>query len=458
VLPAAAWGEKDGTVTNSERRISRQRPFLRPPGEARPDWRQIVEVARRLGHAEAFAYEKPADIFREHAALSAFENDGARAFDIGALATLSDAAYDALEPVQWPLPMGATSGAQRLFSDGRFFHEDRKACFASLATPGPTARTSPTFTLILNTGRVRDQWHTMSRTGLSPRLARHRAAPFVEVHPDDARRFGLEDGGFATVATAHGQVELQVVVSASQQPGSIFAPIHWTDATAGRARVGALVHKIVDPISGQPDSKATPAAIRPCATATQGFIVSRRRLKLPVWLRHARMSVMGGEAVTFASPRKPQALYALLLNWLRLVETPLEKSDARAGVHRSASVARGRLETLLSIGPASDEPGLAWAIELLAQERIDPAMRRYILAGRAPGEGKSGGPLVCSCFGVRQAEIEHAVRQGSQTVDAVGRASRAGTNCGSCRPEIHKIVEAIKGEPQLPALAGEAAQ
>ncbi len=147
------------------------------------------------------------------------------------------------------------------------------------------------------------------------------------------------------------------------------------------------------------------------------------------------------------------------MNWLRLVETPLVKSDAQAGVHRSASVTRGRLDTLLSIGPASDEPGLAWAIELLAQERIDPAMRRYILAGR--GAGREQGqqePLVCSCFGVRQAEFADAVRQGSQNVDAVGRASRAGTNCGSCRPEIHKIVEAIKGEPQLPALAGEAAQ
>ena len=214
VLPAAGWGEKDGTVTNSERRISRQRPFLRPPGEAKPDWLQIVEVARRLGHAEAFAYEKPADIFREHAALSAFENDGARAFDIGALAPMSDAAYDALEPVQWPLPSGAKVGARRLFSDGGFFHRDRKARFVALAMPRPAAALSAAFPMTLNTGRVRDQWHTMSRTGLSPRLARHRAAPFVEVHPDDAARYHLEDGGFATVASERGQVELRVVVSA----------------------------------------------------------------------------------------------------------------------------------------------------------------------------------------------------------------------------------------------------
>ena len=435
VLPAAAWGEKDGTVTNSERRISRQRPFLKPPGEAKPDWRQIVEVARRLGFAEAFAYEKPADIFREHAALSAFENDGARAFDIGGLASLSDEAYDALAPVQWPLREGATGGAKRLFADGGFLHEDRKAQFVSLASPRPLARTAPAFPLILNTGRVRDQWHTMTRTGLSPRLAQHRAAPFVEVHPNEAARFGLEDGGFATIATPHGRAELQVVVTTSQQPGSIFAPIHWTDATAGRARVGALTHAAVDPVSGQPDSKATPASIRPCVTATQGFIVSRKRLKLPNWLRHARIAAPGGEAVTFASPRQPQALHALLSNWLRLAETPLAKSDARAGVHRAASLTRGRLETLLSTGPARDEAGLAWAMELLALERIDAATRPYILAGRAPGHSRDGGPLVCACFGVRRGAIEDAAGQGCDSVEAVGRASRAGTNCGSCRPE-----------------------
>ena len=130
------------------------------------------------------------------------------------------------------------------------------------------------------------------------------------------------------------------------------------------------------------------------------------------------------------------ALFALLSNWLKLVETPLVKSDARAGVHRSASVAGGRLETLLSASPSNDEAGLAWAIELLAQEQIGPAMRRYILAGRPPGQGRSAGPVVCSCFGVRHAEIEDAVKEGRDSVEAVGGALRAGTNCGSCRPEI----------------------
>src|SRR5581483_1325531 len=117
VLPAASWGEKDGTVTNSERRISRQRAFRAAPGQARPDWWMFTEVARRMGWGAHFAYAGPADIFREHAALSAFENDGARLFNLGALAGLDDAAYDALAPVQWPLPrLGQGQAGPRLFA------------------------------------------------------------------------------------------------------------------------------------------------------------------------------------------------------------------------------------------------------------------------------------------------------------------------------------------------------
>ena len=172
LLAAAAWGEKDGTVTNSERRISRQRAFLPMPGEARPDWWIVTEVARRLGFGRAFDYRTPADIFREHAALSGFENDGQRDFDIGALASLSDAAYDALGPVMWPAPAGDTPRERRFFGAGGFFTGDRRARFVAPERPRLRTATSETFPLRLNTGRVRDQWHTMTRTGTSPRLVR----------------------------------------------------------------------------------------------------------------------------------------------------------------------------------------------------------------------------------------------------------------------------------------------
>ena len=134
VLPAAGWAEKDGTVTNSERRISRQRAFRAAPGDARPDWWMFAEVARRMGWENEFSYGGPADIFREHAALSAFENDGQRVFDIGALADLDDAAYDALAPVQWPSPKpGHGLTGPRLFARGGFPTPDGRARMLPLA-------------------------------------------------------------------------------------------------------------------------------------------------------------------------------------------------------------------------------------------------------------------------------------------------------------------------------------
>src|ERR1700722_20130979 len=160
LLPAAAWGEKDGTVTNSERRISRQRPFLPVPGETRPDWWIVNEVGRRLGFGAAFDYSSAADVFREHAALSAFENNGGRDFDIGALASLSDDAFDAMPPVLWPAREAMPPQA-RFFGEGGFFANDRKARFVAPDIPSLRTETTAGRPLRLNTGRIRDQWHTM---------------------------------------------------------------------------------------------------------------------------------------------------------------------------------------------------------------------------------------------------------------------------------------------------------
>ena len=240
LLPAQAWGEKSGTVTNSERRISRQRAFLDSPGEAKPDWWILSEVAKRLGFGDAFDFNSAADVFREHAALSAFENGGSRDFDIGALTSLSDDAFDAMAPVQWPARQDVPP-QQRFFAEGGFFANDRKARFVAPEIPALQTETSAARPLRLNTGRIRDQWHTMTRTGASPRLGQHLPEPFVEVHPDDALKYGVTDESFARVTTDYGQCTLKVVVSERQQRGMLFAPIHWSEANATRARVGSLV-------------------------------------------------------------------------------------------------------------------------------------------------------------------------------------------------------------------------
>ena len=304
LLPAAAWGEKDGTVTNSERCISRQRRFLTLPGEARPDWRIVSDVAQRMGFGDAFSYRSAADVFREHAALSSFENDGARAFDIGALAQIPDQDYDTLEPLQWPVRADG-GDASRLVADGAFFTADRKARFILPEPPALSEAVSEEFPLRLNTGRVRDQWHTMTRSGLSPALAAHRSEPFVEMHSADAQTHGLSADGFAAVQTAHGSCILKVVISAGQQAGSIFVPIHWSDLNASSARVGDLVGPATDPFSGQPEAKATPAAIAPVEFAWSGFAVSRQPLALPDGTWWARMAFPDASGCRFASNHGP---------------------------------------------------------------------------------------------------------------------------------------------------------
>jgi len=440
LLPALAWGEKTGTVTNSERRISRQRSFLDVPGEARADWWILSEVAKRLGFGAAFDYKSSADVFREHAALSTFENNGSRDFDIGALASLSDAGFDAMMPVQWPIREGAAPEA-RLFADGGFYSADRKARFVAPEIPALRTATSPGRPLRLNTGRIRDQWHTMTRSGLSPRLGAHLPEPFVEIHPDDARKYGIVDDSFARIATDHGQCILKVAVTERQQRGMLFAPIHWSAANASSARIGALVASVTDPYSGQPESKSTPAAIVPCEYVFRGFVLSRKKLELPPNLWWARASISGGYASLFAD----NADLSRWPSWLRAApgEDLAEYSDFGGGVYRAASFAGDRIETCLFVGPAHDAGDWGVVKSLFAADSLCDDQRRLLFSGRSSEGVVSSGPVVCACFGVGRAAICDAIAAGAKTAAEIGARLKAGTNCGSCIPELKRLTAQV---------------
>jgi assimilatory nitrate reductase catalytic subunit len=438
LLPAQAWGEKSGTVTNSERRISRQRAFLNPPGETKPDWWIVSEVAKRLGFASAFDFSSAADVFREHAALSAFENSGGRDFDIGGLTSLSDAAFDELAPVLWPMRAGDSEPQPRFFVDGGFFTNDRKARFIVPEIPALRTETNAGRPLRLNTGRIRDQWHTMTRSGLSPRLGQHLPEPFVEVHPDDAIRFGLADGGFARVTTDYGQCTLRVAVSARQQRGMLFAPIHWSEATASSARAGALAAPFTDPFSGQPESKATPASIQPYEYVFRGFALSRVRLDLPDHAWWARVAVPGGFGYLFAD----NADLVGWQSWLRSVAGSdlAEYKDFGGGVFRAASFAQGRIQTCLFVGPARDAGDWNAVKSLFALDTLSDEQRRVLLSGQSTDGLASAGPIVCACFGVGSTTICNAIAAGAATAAEIGAKLKAGTNCGSCIPEMKRLI------------------
>ena len=443
LLPAQAWGEKSGTVTNSERRISRQRAFLTPPGEAKPDWWIVGEVAKRLGFAAAFNFSSVADVFREHAALSAFENNGGRDFDIGALKALSDEAFDAMAPVLWPVREGAEP-QQRFFDEGGFFTGDRKARFVAPAIPVLRTETTAARPLRLNTGRIRDQWHTMTRTGLSPRLGQHLPEPFVEVHPADAARTGVVDGGFARVTTDYGQCTLRVVVSARQQRGMLFAPIHWSADNASAARVGALVAPFTDPFSGQPENKATPASIVPYEYVFRGFVLSRARLALPQHAWWTRVAVTGGFGYLLAD----NADLAGWQSWLRQAVSGdlAEYRDIGGGIYRAASFAGDAIEKCLFIGPARDAGDWNVVRSLFAADALSDDQRRTLLSGKSADALASAGPIVCACFGVGRNTICEAIAAGAGTAGEIGARLKAGTNCGSCIPEIKRLIAQAGGK------------
>jgi assimilatory nitrate reductase catalytic subunit len=443
LLPAAAWGEKDGAVTNSDRTISRQRRFVDPPGEARPDWWIITQVARQMGWAEHFAYESPADIFREHAALSGFENEGRRSFDIGGLGEIGDADYDSFEPRQWPLPRASAASPKRLFAQGGFTTPDARARFVAVSQAASGQDPNAEFPLVLNTGRTRDQWHTMTRTGNSPRLADHDPEPFVEIHPGDAERFGLVDGGLARIANPFGEILVRVRFGAGQRQGSIFVPIHWSDAFTGNAVIGRLSPARTDPISGQPDLKNARVRVQPFTAGWSGFLISRRECRprsVDYWCRHAAEQCFVYE---LAGAQLPDAIE----NWAGTLleagknENLVSFRDATRGVWRWAKVHALGLDACLFVTRGEALPERSWLLEMFRRDGIDASAQRALLGGVSPTPEADQGRIVCACFRVGLKRLVATItEQKLTTVEAVGLALQAGTNCGSCLPEIKEVI------------------
>ena len=453
VLPASAWGEKDGTVTNSERRISRQRPFRQPPGQARPDWWQFAAVAKLMGWGTAFAWQTPAQIFREHAALSGYRNHGRRMFDISAMADLDEAGFAGMQPARWPVPAGVTRQAGRLFGCGGFPTADGKARFVpARKNMLPEAGAGR---LMLNTGRIRDQWHTMTRTGLAPSLMSHTSEPRLTIHPADAARWGIGHGTLTEVATAQGQIMLRAELSEMQRVGEVFIPMHWTDAFASGGPVGRVVSARLDPLSGQPELKATPATVAKVTVHFHGLLLRRAGGKLPEvcpaeichWVR---VPVAEGQMYRLAGLRPMPCgdeltrFAAALLDMAEAADW-LEVSDHRRGVLRVAAVVDGVLEGCLFLATAQNAlPDETSVVPLLGAEVADAA-RGQILAGRLQHAASAEGPAVCACLGVgreavRQAIVSHDLR----SVPQIGELLGAGTNCGSCIPELKELLRDVR--------------
>lgn len=452
-LPALAWGEKDGTVTNSERRVSRQRALFPAPGQARADWKIMADVASAMGF-DGFGWASNAAVFREWARLTAYENAD-RLLNLGGLSGLSPEAYGDLSPVQWPVLTGGV-GTPRLFVDGRFQTPDGRARMVPVTPTGPGEATDAAFPMSLNTGRIRDQWHTMTRTGLAPDLCRHAPEPYVEIHPDDAEAFGLKDGALARVATARAEAVAVTKVSDRQRRGSLFMPMHWTDAFAPSGRANSLVAPNVDPTSGQPEFKHTPARVKPYRETWKGFFLSRSALKSPlgadlVWRRIPQDACQQHEFAGRGDAVERDALRKALTK--RLAGELVTYEDVATGARREAWVEGDRLVAVLYMTTIGRLPPRDWLVDLF-QADLTAEARSALLFGRPPGAPADRGSMVCACLKVGAKAVVAAIAAGADTADAVGAATGAGTNCGSCRPEIARMINTRFAAPKEPAHVG----
>jgi assimilatory nitrate reductase catalytic subunit len=448
LLPALGWGEKDGTVTNSERRISRQRPFLPAPGEARGDWWIISQFAQRMGYS-GFDFAGVHEVFDEHAQLSAWRNsaeDLPRVFNIGGLSRMDRSAFDSLAPVQWPVlqHVGVDGGTARLFGDGRYSHPDGKARFIATVPRLPVHQVDEDFPLSLNTGRVRDQWHTMTRTGRSAKLADHVPESFIDMHPQDALIHGVREGELARVTSQWGSMVARVQHGGGIARGGVFIPIHWSGQTSSDARVGGVVNPVVDPVSGEPEFKHTPVRIEQFRVNWHAFILSRSELDLDSvahWTRiqgkdFARYELAGRNTISDFSgwARELLGVQDADADWL-------EYADRTEGMYRAVHVVDDRIEQCIFLSPRLDLPARSWLAGLFAEPQLADADRASLLIGRPLKKGVDVGPTVCSCFGVGRNTICSAIREHDlKSVPEVTACLKAGGNCGSCVPELKKLL------------------
>jgi assimilatory nitrate reductase catalytic subunit len=480
LLPATTWGEKEGTVTNSERRISRVRAAVPAPGEARHDWEIVVDFARRLEgklHGPSlFPYRTPEAIWLEHR-----ETTRGRDLDITGLD------YPLLEqaPQQWPFPPSARGGRVRLYEDGVFPTADGKARFAAVHYRPVAEPRESRYPFSLTTGRLRDQWHGMSRSGTLGRLFGHVPEPAVQMHPQDLARLRLQDGDLVHVTSKRGSIVLPAQASSELQPSQAFIAMHWGPefltgvSSTGEplAGVNAITTSAYCPTSKQPELKH--AAVKILKAELQwtllaagwlpreDVLATREQLKalmalfpfascvpfssnapLEQALAHERSGVLFRAAAYEPPPDEVLRRLEALLGLQRL-ET-LRYVDQRKGQRRTVGVQREgkelRVEALLLAGDTSAE---GWLKALLLQQLPAQAYGRKLLAtgAKAPVAVAARGKQVCSCFGVEAEAIERHVAgcEGSaeERLASVQSALRCGTNCGSCVPELKRMVRSV---------------
>ncbi|MFM1765655.1 MAG: hypothetical protein RIU71_1418 [Pseudomonadota bacterium] len=506
LLPATTWGEKEGTVTNSERRISRVRAAVPPSGQAQHDWKIALALASRLGQEDGFklraqrmnfAYSGPEDIWNEHR-----ESTRGRDLDITGLS------YAKLEvqPEQWPMPEGATAGAKRLYAKGQFPTANGKAKFVSLDYVPVSEPCESRFPFSFNTGRLRDQWHGMTRTGTIAKLFGHVPEPCVQLHPQDMLSLNLSNGDLVHLTSKRGSIvapaqssdelaQLQAFMAMHWGPGYISGRDHQNNVLAG---VNAITTSAFCPTSKQPELKHAAVKILkadlPWKLLAMAWLPSEHALTLLQSFKELMVEFEFASCVPFAEEVASDGSSASSvidpplasrqgilfraasseapdMHLVHAIETLLHL-DKNAGLRyadpkrshlRSIKLDRSKafpqLEAFVMAGDTSAE---AWLKALLqTQQSTESYGRRLLMTGQKPPVAlKEVGQTICTCVGVKDIAIESWLETHPDTEDlqleGLKTNLKCGTQCGSCVPQLKRIIvrqaTGLK-TPALPSLA-----
>ncbi|MDX1669685.1 MAG: molybdopterin-dependent oxidoreductase, partial [Limnobacter sp.] len=478
VFPASTWAEKEGTVTNSERRISRVRSALPAPGHARPDWQIAADFGQCLAKALKARAVKPRnlhgpdeDLLRWESVQAVFEEH--RALTRGRDLDITGLSYDLLEqagPQQWPLPEGGSKGAARLYEDGRFQTPSGKARFV-LAQYVPVAEDANSrFPWRLNTGRLRDQWHGASRTGTLPQLFSHEGEPVVSLNPADISRLGLCNNDWVELTSKRGRVSLKVKPSDEVEPNQAWLPMHWgPEFLGGRGLAGgvnSLTCEAFDPYSKQPELKHAAIQVSPLRKVWQVVVFAESEQFLMLWLQarslfgqfeSASCIPVGRDrpgvlfrAMSHKAPaswviQKLEELFGLRGSQVMAYSDPTTGENRKLRVEFETSQDRAYLTAVMLAGSVVSEPWLRQFFE--SRENVIPHRSALLKSqSKPPVAGLAPVKMICNCVGVSQESIQASLLTMEKLSEAeklqrLKYTLKCGTECGSCVPEIRGLIQ-----------------
>lgn len=449
LLPASAWGETEGTVTNSERCISRVHAAVPPPGEARADWAIVCDFARRLlpeKGARLFPYADAEAVFNEHR-----ESTRGRDLDITGLS------YALLEkaPQQWPFADGAVAGIPRLYADGVYPTASGRARFHNAVYCPVAEAIDARYPLHLNTGRLRDQWHGMSRTGLVARLYSHVEEPLLSMNRSDMERRRLLDGELVRVKSRRGSLVVKVHATESLRAGQTFMPMHWGGRFMAGQGVNALTLDAFDPVSRQPELKHCAVQVetvelpyrRAIMRRGDGASLLRRAQPFLAHFDYATASLTGRDRTVLVFQAAsvgplPESLVQEMDAAFGLDDPLLTMNyqDARRGIWKKARVEDGVITGARLSGETAAQD---WLKDLIAAGASAMDVRAWLLAPvtQPPAGGIGRGRIICNCLDVAEPDIVAAIAGGADLA-ALQATLKCGTECGSCVPELKRLLMA----------------